>query len=45
MARSQPEKLRVTTDAVKNGVDGIELIALDTGRNVIVNGSEIAITP
>ena len=42
MIRNQREILRVTTDAEKNGVDGIGQTALE---NAIVNGGEIVITP
>ena len=43
MIRNQLEMSHVTTDVKKNGVVGIELIALDMRRNAIVNGGEIAI--
>ena len=43
MISNQQRMLLAETNVKKNGVVGTEQIALDTRRNVIVNGGEIAI--
>ena len=43
MISNQRKMLHAETNVKKNGVVGIEQIALGTRRNAIVNGGEIAI--
>ena len=43
MISNQQRMLLAETNVKKNGVVGTEQIALDTRRNAIVNGGEIAI--
>ena len=43
MISNQQKMLLAETNAKKNGVVGTGQIALDTRRNAIVNGGEIAI--